>query len=161
MHIPQQGPAISGNQFSLHKFKGKCGLRCEIGVDILAGNIVWVNGPFAAGKYTDIEIFRLGLAHWLEEFKRVEADDGYIGEAPHKVKCPGCMSNPDENQEMQKSVWARHESLNGWLKNWAILSTMYRHDLMEHGNVFWAIAVITQIGINASEKLFEVDYSDL
>jgi hypothetical protein len=32
-------------------------------VDILAGNIVWVNGPFAAGKYTDIEIFCLGLAH--------------------------------------------------------------------------------------------------
>jgi hypothetical protein len=38
---------------------------------------------------------------------------------------------------------------------------MYRHDLMEHGNVFRAIAVITQIGINAGEKLFEVDYSDL
>ena len=130
-------------------------------MDILAGNIVWVNGPFAAGKYTDIEIFRLGLAHWLEEFERVEADDGYIGEAPQKVKCPGCMSNPDENQEMQNSVRARHESLNGRLKNWAILSTMYRHDLMEHGNVFWAIAVMTQIGINAGEKLFEVDYSDL
>jgi hypothetical protein len=91
----------------------------------------------------------------------VEADDGYIGEAPQKVKCPGCVSNPDENQEMQNSVRARHESLNGRLKNWAILSTMYRHDLMEHGNVFRAIAVITQIGINAGEELFEVDYSDL
>jgi hypothetical protein len=32
--------------------------------------------------------------------------------------------------------------------------------LMEHGNVFRAIAVITQIGINAGEKHFEVDYSD-
>ena len=91
----------------------------------------------------------------------MEADDGNIGEAPQKVKCPGCVTNPDENQEMQNSVRARHESLNGRLKNWAILSTMYRHDLMEHGNVFWAIAVMTQIGINAGEKLFEVDYSDL
>ena len=35
----------------------------EIGVDILAGNIVWVNGPYAAGKYPDIEIFCSGLAH--------------------------------------------------------------------------------------------------
>jgi hypothetical protein len=34
---------------------GKCGRRYEIGVDILAGNIVWVNGPFAAGKYPDVE----------------------------------------------------------------------------------------------------------
>jgi hypothetical protein len=81
--IPQQGPAIPGNQFSSHKFKGKCGLQYEIGVDILAENIVWVNEPFAAGKYTDIDIFRLGLVHWLEEFERVEADDGYIGEARH------------------------------------------------------------------------------
>ena len=34
---------------------GKCGHRYEIGLDILAGNIVWVNGPFAAGKYPDVE----------------------------------------------------------------------------------------------------------
>ena len=62
-------------------------------MDILAGNIVWINGPYAAGKYPDIEIFRIGLAHFLDEFERVEADDGYIGEAPQKVKCPGCGSS--------------------------------------------------------------------
>ncbi len=38
---------------------------------------------------------------------------------------------------------------------------MYHHDIMEHGNVFRAIAVITQISINTGELLFEVDYSDL
>ncbi len=38
---------------------------------------------------------------------------------------------------------------------------MYHHDIMEHGNVFWAIAVITQISINTGKQLFEVDYSDL
>ena len=89
VRIPHQGPAIPGNPFSLFKFKEKCGLWYEIGVDILAGNIVWVNGLYAAG-YPDIKIFYSGLAHWLDEFKRVEADDGYIGEAPQKVKCPGC-----------------------------------------------------------------------
>ncbi len=67
-------------------------------MDILAGNIVWVNGPYTAGKYPDIKIFCMGLACWLDEFERVEADDGYIGEAPRKVKCPGCVSNPTENQ---------------------------------------------------------------
>ena len=54
VHIPQQGPAIQGNPFSLFKFKGKCALWYEIGVNILAGNIVWVYGPHAAGKYPDI-----------------------------------------------------------------------------------------------------------
>jgi hypothetical protein len=47
VRIPQQGPAIPGNPFSSFKFKGKCGLRYKIGVDILAENIVWVNGPYA------------------------------------------------------------------------------------------------------------------
>jgi hypothetical protein len=68
--------------FFSHKFKGKYGLWYKIGVDILAGNIVWVNGPFTAGKYTNIKKICLGLVHWLEKFKRVEGDNGYIGEAP-------------------------------------------------------------------------------
>jgi hypothetical protein len=158
--IPQQGPAIPGNPFSSFKFKGKCGLRYEIGVDILAGNIVWIEGPYAAGKYPDVEIFRRGLAQWLDEFERVEADEGYIGEAPLKVKCPGCPSNPTDHQSLQKRVQGRHESVNGRFKNWEILKVMYRHDIMEHGNVFWAIAVITQISIDEGERLFEVEYSD-
>ncbi len=154
MRIPQQGPAIPGNPFSSYKFKGKCGLRNEIGVDILAGNIMWFNGPYAAGKYPDIEIFRMGLAHWLDVFERVEADDGYIGEAPQKVKCPGCVSNPTENQEMQNRVQSRHKMINGRLKNWEILKSMYCHNLMEHGNVFRAITVITQLSMNAGERGF-------
>jgi hypothetical protein len=160
VRIPQQGPAIPGNPFSLFMCKGKCGLRYEIKVDIIAGNIVWVNEPYAAGKYPDIKNFCSGLAHWLDEYKMVEVVDGYIGEVLQKVKCPRCASNPTENQAMQNRVQSRHKSLNGWLKNWAILTSLYRHDLMEHWNVFWAIAAITQISINVSEKLFGVDYSD-
>jgi hypothetical protein len=161
VRIPQQGPAIPGNPFSLFKFKGKCPLWYEIGVDTLAINIVWVNGPYAAGKYPDIDIFCSGLAHWLDEFEWVEADDGYIGEAPQKVKRPGCPSYPTENQGMQNRVRSRQETINERLKNWAILNVMYHHDLMEHGNVFRAIIVITQIGINGGERLFEIDYSDM
>ena len=113
MRIPQQGPAIPGNPFSSFKFKGKCGLRYKIGVDILAGNIILANGPFAAGKFSDVKIFCLGLMHWLDEFERVEADDGYIREAPQKVKCSGCTSNLTKNKAMQNHVRSRHKSLNG------------------------------------------------
>ena len=38
---------------------------------------------------------------------------------------------------------------------------MYRHDLLEDGNVFRAIAVVTQISIDEGERLFEVNYSDV
>ena len=91
-------------------------MRYEIGVDILAGNIVWLEGPYAAGKYPDIKNFRSCLAHWLDPSERVEADDGYIGEAPQRVKCPGSAANPTANQAMQSRVRSRHETLNGRLK---------------------------------------------
>ena len=42
--------------FYLHKF-AKAGLCYEVGVCIQTGLIVWINGPFAVGKYNDITIF--------------------------------------------------------------------------------------------------------
>jgi hypothetical protein len=50
-------PAVKGNPLSSHKFAGKCALRYELGVDIIDGNLVWLEVPFPAGKFTDIPIF--------------------------------------------------------------------------------------------------------
>ncbi len=83
-----------------------------------------MNGPFAAGKYPDVKIFCLGLVHWLDEFERVATDDGYIGEAPQRIKCPGCASNLTKNEAMQNQVRSRHESLNRRFKNWEILKVL-------------------------------------
>ena len=41
--------------FYSHKF-AKAGLHYEVGVCIQTGLIVWINGPFVAGKYNDITI---------------------------------------------------------------------------------------------------------
>ena len=77
----------NGKSWYSHKFHGS-GLRYEVGVSILEGNIVWINGPYPCGDYPDISIFRLSLLNFLENGERVEADDGYIGEAPKYIKCP-------------------------------------------------------------------------
>ncbi len=71
--IPQQGPAIPGNPFSSFKFKGKCELWLwyKIVVDILAGNIMWINGPYAAGKNPDIKFLCSGFVHFLDAYERV------------------------------------------------------------------------------------------
>ena len=69
-------------------------------MDILAGNLVWIQGPYPAGKYTDIKIFNKVLRHFLEPGERVEADEGYRGH-PDKIKCPGNDANPVENRAMQ------------------------------------------------------------
>jgi hypothetical protein len=64
--IPQQGAAERGAAFASHKYAGKLVLRYELGVDILAGNLVGIQGPYPAGKYNDIKMFNSVLPHYLE-----------------------------------------------------------------------------------------------
>jgi hypothetical protein len=142
-----------------HKYAGKLALRYELSIAILAGNLVWIQGPYPAGKYNDIKIFNSVLRHYLEPGKRVEADKGYVGHAD-KIKCPDNTCNPEENLAMQAPVRSWHETLNGRLKNWGILAQVYRHDIVAHGTVFHACAVVTQLSIGNGEPLFEVEYKD-
>ena len=37
-----------GNAFGSHKYAGKSTLRYELGIDILKGNLVWVEGLYLA-----------------------------------------------------------------------------------------------------------------
>ena len=40
--IPQKGIAKKEKTFVSHKYVGKSALRYKLGVDILAGNLVWI-----------------------------------------------------------------------------------------------------------------------
>ncbi len=55
--IPQKGGVRKGNPFGSHKYVGKSTLRYELGVNILAGSLVWIQGLYPAGVYLDIKIF--------------------------------------------------------------------------------------------------------
>jgi hypothetical protein len=68
--------------------------------------------------------------------------------------------NPAENRGMQGRVRVWHETLNRRLKNWGILSQVFRHHVLLHGNVFWACAIITQLTTEDGEPLFEAEYKD-
>ncbi len=157
--ILQKGAVRKGNAFGSFKYAGKSALRYKLGVDILTGNLVWVSGPYSAGKYTNIAIFNSVLANCLELGERVEADNGYVGR-PDKIKCPNNDCNLAENRVMQGNARSRHETLNGRLKAWGILRNVHRHNIREHGTVFFACAAITQLSIANGEPLFEVEYGD-
>jgi hypothetical protein len=85
--VPQKRTATKGNTFASHKYAGKSTLRYELGVSIMGGYLVWIQGPYPAGKYTDIKIFNKVLHHFLDPGEQVEADEGYVGH-PNKIKCP-------------------------------------------------------------------------
>ena len=156
---PAEGGRQEGNAFGSHKYAGKSALRYELGIDILNGNLVWVEGPYPAGAWPDIKIFLNTLAGHLLPGERFEADNGYVGH-PGKIKCPNNDCNPERNLGMQSAARSRHETFNGRLKNWGILERTYHHDIKLHGTVFTACTVITQLCVANGEPLFEVEYGD-
>ena len=151
--------AQHGRKFYSHKFK-KSGLRYEVAVCIQTGDIVWINGPYECGIWPDISIFRNSIISFLTKNERVEADDGYIGEAPKHVKCPRSFVNPVDTETMQSIARLQHETINKRFKNWKILAELFRHDIVDHGDVFRAVVVMTQASFNDGDRPFDVEYSD-
>jgi hypothetical protein len=95
----------------------------------------------------------------LDPGEQAEADEGYAGH-PDKVKCPANAVTQEEKRGMQARVWAHHETLNGCLKNWGILSQVFCQNILRHGYVFRASMVKTRLTIEHGEPPFPMDYKD-
>ena len=147
--------------FKTHKFK-EPGLRYEIALCIKTGCIVWVMGPFPCGDWPDINIFRYALRQMLGPYERVEADDGYRGEDPLNVKVPASMVHDQRDVflKMQSYVRRHDETVNKRIKQFKLLSSVFRGDIEFHGTCFRAVAALTQMEIDNGAKLFDVEYSD-
>jgi DDE superfamily endonuclease len=150
----EQPTPFSTRWFS-HKFKGP-GLRYEVAVSILGGDIVWTNGPFPCGAWPDISIFRSGLIDNLLPQEMVEADRGYRGQ-PDKIRTPDDYRNSTE-RDLKKLARSRHETANRRFKQFKILQLTYCHDLQSHKQVFRAIVVLTQLSIKNGEVLFACEF---
>jgi len=135
-----------------HKF-GSAGLRYEVATSISTGWIVWINGPFPCGAWSDIRIARSlgGIQSVMDRAERYIADGGYCDGGDFGVT-PNGLNNND--QRRQKLIRARHETVNGRFKRWHILSCTFRHDLGLHYIVFMAIANITQLEMEEESPVF-------
>ena len=107
--------------------------------------------PYAPGDWNDVEIFRAGLKHKLDEGERVEADDGYVGESPRFVKCPKGFTRPLQEQAMRMRVDGRQETINKKIKHWNCLVYPFKgkapNQIANHSALFRACAVATQVGM--------------
>jgi hypothetical protein len=97
---------------------------------------------------------------WLEPCDMVDVDDGYEGEASHKVKYPSSIGITEEKHRMMGIVRRTQETVYRKFKQWSSLKQVFRHDLCMHGRVFTAIVVISQLAIENGEPLFQVEYDD-
>lgn len=127
-----------------HKFKS-AGIRYEIGISISHGDIVWASGGFPCGEWPDLKIAK---DHYINIAGNevTLADKGYRGHPNFKAP----------SNQWEKRILARHETLNGRLKNFGILSQRFRHRREKHPKVFHSIVNIVQCSLNCGEKLFEI-----
>ncbi len=151
MHVSLDGtdfrirePTHFSKKWFSHKFKAP-GLRYEIGISIVKAEIVWATGGFPCGEWTDLKIAKDLYIH-IAKKEITLADKGYCLKPFFK--------QPTTSRE--NKILARHEALNGRLKEFAILSNRFRNCLNKHPMVFHAIVNIVQLSISSGEKLFEI-----
>ena len=136
-----------------HKFKG-AGLRYEVGVAIATGWIVWVFGPFPCGACNNLGVARTMVQTMMETDKMYVGDKGYqdgglFGYTP--------TGQHNYQQRVEGLARARHETVNGQLKKWNVLSNKFWHPLELHNMVFFGITNITQLSIEEDSPTFQVD----
>ena len=124
-----------------HKFNG-AGLRYELCIAVATGWIVSLRGPYLCGSWPDLRI----AEQWLH--KVLPRGEYYIADAGYRCQHgPAVMHNdmPPHERRKHAIIRARHEMINGRLKEWRILTTIYRHDESMHGAVVATITIITQL----------------
>lgn len=83
----------------------------------------------------------------------VEADNGYRG--IESIMTPG-VGKDFADRRKKSQARGRQEAVNAWLKDFNILSDVWRYDLVKHRYVFSAIAVLVQLSFS-ERPIFDVD----
>jgi hypothetical protein len=142
-----------------HKFK-QAALTYELGISLSENKLVWMKGPFEAGKH-DVTVFRdEGLWDKIPDGKFAIGDRGYLpkkeeiekGETK-KTSTPN-THDPRELRKFKSRARARQESFNAKIKNFVVLDVRFRHGIKKHQTVFEAICVIVQYQLENGSPLF-------
>ena len=120
-------------------------MRYELGVCIFTGHIVSYTGPFNAGGWNDLKIFRYKMKRMLSYGEKVVADKGYRGESKVITQL---SAKDDSHYDLMNRARARHETVNARLKQWKCLSERFRHDFNKHHICFRAVATLEQMKMN-------------
>ncbi len=128
----------------------ECTLPKYLEPPIQCAKIVSVNGPWPAGSFSDLKIFREGLKPLLGDHEFVVADSGY---PDSRFISPPGRSHP--KHRLYRVVRARHEVANKHLKQFRVLTARFRHSLAFHGTCFHAVANVTVLLLQ-DKPMFEI-----
>ena len=111
------------------------------------------NGPFPAGEWSDIKIFRNQTRKHLGPGEKVLADLGYQGDEKVITKVDSCNALHSYGMGCARD---RHQTINRRLRTWSALKQSFRHSRHKHNYVFRSVAVMEQVKISLGEKPFRV-----
>ena len=100
-----------------HKFHGPA-VRYEVRIGVYNGFIVWVNGPFPAGEWSDSPIVQDSFLRHLCQDEVFIANGGYKG-------VDYCIMPGD------------YGNVNWKFKELKAIGDMSRHTQVQHGKMFW------------------------
>lgn len=151
---PTQEPQPFSSRNYSHKFKS-AGLRYQVTTS-RQGDIINVDGPHRPGTKWGSEksIFERGLMTYLDEGEKCEGDKYYR----KQLQDIFTEYSNEEERNFASRFRARHESMNGRLKRFQILTTKFRAKpaFQKHSRAFRAIAVLCQLEIETKSSLFEL-----
>lgn len=156
---PQHPDWSQDRTYYSHKYN-KAGVNYELGIAIAAPRLVWMNGPFRAGK-SDAKIFRdKGLREKLRSIgKKAIGDRGYNG---YKDECSTFNAHDCRGVRKFKSrALKRHENFNNMTKRFDCISGRFRHGVDQFATFFEAICVICQYQLEDDMPLFDVLVEDI
>jgi hypothetical protein len=152
IHFKIPEPSPFSKDWKSHKLGGSA-LAYELVTCIMTGDIVGFNGPFPAGKWPDINIFRNKTKIMLGEMEMALGDLGYRGDAKILTKYD---ARDRQHSYAMGCARDRHETINQRLRTWRVLKNDYRHNRHDHHYFFRAGCVLEQIKFENGSPPFQV-----
>ena len=142
-----------------HKFN-KAGINYEIGISLATRKVIWMNGPFKAGR-NDLQIFvKEGLENRLQMLGQKAIGDGIYRGHENTISYPNYHDSYAVKKFKSRALKS-HEDYNGMCKTFKILSGRFRHGVQKIASAFESVAVICEYKIEADEPLFDVLVEDV
>jgi hypothetical protein len=156
---PTHAEFSQDSKYWSHKFN-KAGFNYELGIAVASQKLVWMNGPFKAGR-SDKQIFvENGLKQKLLQLGKKCIGDGAYNGHLDVASYPNYHDSYSVKKFKSRAL-KRHEAFNGMTKNFKILDVRFRNSLDKIAPAFEAVCVICQYKIETDEPLYDVLIDDV
>ena len=133
-------------------------LKYIIALSIFHPKCVFFDGPYRGGLH-DIDMFRKKLKQQLlESRKKAVVDRGFRSSKDDECNMLCCPDKMDSKEvfNFESRARLRHETFNGRLKFFNILSSTFRHGEASHKIAFSAVVVIVQYQMDNGSPIYMV-----